>query len=157
MADFQAATKESATATGKLGTAYKAFFYFVRAYQDTVYRMILNVHGQNWRATQTTMNRAHKDRNLVGVLLRARLPEYLPWFAEWREKRNQIKDGVTTGWAGPDTDLGLVFNDIIVTPTTYASRTDISTAIRLSEAATAMSMSAGVTTLLDELIKGRRR
>lgn len=157
VADFQATTAASAAVTGKLSAAYKAFFYVVRAYHDTVYRMILNILGLDWWGKGASMQKAHDEKNPVGVLLRDRLANYLPWFTGWREKRNLVKDGVTTGWAGPDTDLGLVFNEVVVTPTTYAVRTDVSTAIRLSDAANAMTMSGRITALVHELIKQRRR
>jgi hypothetical protein len=144
-------TKE---ALWKLGAAYKTVFYFVRAYQDTLYRMVLNLQKQPWG--KQSMSRALRPDNPVGKLLGERLPEYLPWFEDWRDKRNKIKDGVTAGWAGPQTDPGLVFVEVIVTPGTYATRLDARTAIRLSDVAAAIEMSAQLTGLVHRLVKERQ-
>jgi hypothetical protein len=149
-------TRRARAATVKLGAAYKAAFYLVRAYQDTVYRMILNLQKRDWWGPNASMQRAITNEKKVGVLLRDRLPEYLEWFVEWREKRNRIKDGVVDSWTGPETDLGLVFSELLMKADgTTAVVVDGGKAIRLGDVVRAVEFSARLTALLKPVVAER--
>ena len=45
-----------------------------------------------------SMNSATNPRNPVAIVLAERAPEFIPWFERFRERRNEVKDGVNFGF-----------------------------------------------------------
>jgi len=123
----------------ELATVYKALFYFVRAYQDTLYGTLLVLNGQSagpFTSMQSCMGKKeNKYRNKINLVI----PEYIDWFLQWREKRNRIKSGVSCSFTGPADQLGVIFN--IVKGKENAIVSDLKSAVRLEDAVEAIKMS----------------
>lgn len=124
----------------------KAFYLFVRAYQDSLYGVLFKlVTGQpaGDRRMQRAAQRAH---NPVGELIRMHLPEYFEWFDRYRAQRNAIKNGVGFSTVGPTEDLGVAFTDFTGPGGVRVSfhRENI---VRVSDLAAALSASAALTNL----------
>ena len=96
----------------RLAVAFKSVFFYIRACQDDLYGLLLLALTGS-RHGQPSMNRAVKNPlNPVAVLLSSELPGYLDWFANWRDQRNNIKNGCNFGIVGPNVDLGIVFSQV---------------------------------------------
>jgi len=90
---------------------YKAMFYFVRAYQDAVARAFRLVYGQDW-GKFTSMHDILKNKDQPpGSELVSKLPQYADWFYEFRNKRNEIKLGVSLA-VGPDLSIIFVTEEV---------------------------------------------
>lgn len=120
----------SRTVSAKLQNLYKSMFFFLRAYHDTLYRAIREMQGQR-AGKYGSMSKALNEANSVRFLLDERLPEFIGWFADWRDKRNLIKEGVNFSIAGPQTNPGITFTR--VDPRTGGITVDVSQGIRLAE------------------------
>jgi hypothetical protein len=102
--------------SSSLQVVYKALFYFIRAYQDPLYKFILELEGQR-AGIKSSMNDIQRDKefkpnNLVADILRDSYAEYLSWFLKWRDMRNKIKYGNGFSTVGPQSNPGIAFNDI---------------------------------------------
>src|SRR6202171_655182 len=127
---------------GRLMVAYKAMFLLLRAFQDALYRLLNALLG----GSGGTMSAAQAPRNRVGVLLRANRPTYLPWFGDWKARRNQIKEGATFHLALPEHDMGVRFN--VIDRRTGNLRQDLSPQpVRIAEVVTALEESTDVVML----------
>ncbi len=85
---------------GKLGVAYKSFYFLVRAYHDVLYKLILCLNGQDI-SPKSSMYKAVNDEsrslvkdNPVGKFLSECCEEYAEWFISMRARRNLSKYGV---------------------------------------------------------------
>lgn len=84
---------------GKMGVAYKSFYFLVRAYHDVLYKLILCLHGQNV-GPKSSMNDAIdedgdvKRNNPVGEFISKCCNGYAEWFISMRARRNLSKYGV---------------------------------------------------------------
>lgn len=95
----------------RLITLFAAFFYFVRAYHDALYRAFNAVAGST---AEGSMGKAVKiptewrpgdapppfGKGPVAQILSAKLPGYATWFARFRFYRNAIKAGWPAGLIG---------------------------------------------------------
>ncbi|MBI3803848.1 MAG: hypothetical protein HY282_08820 [Nitrospirae bacterium] len=104
--------------SASLRVGYKAFFYFIRTYHDSLYKTLLSIiRQQAGRASAMTDTFDHKKKefklnNPVAQIIRTSYPDYINWFLSWREKRNAIKTGVGIAYIGPSYDLGISFNKL---------------------------------------------
>ena len=123
----------------ELATVYKALFYFVRAYQDTLYGTLLVLDGHSagsFTSMQSCMGKKeNKYRNKISLAI----PEYIDWFSRWREKRNRIKSGVSCSLAKPANQLGVIFN--IVKGKENAIVSDLKSVVTLKDAVESIKMS----------------
>jgi hypothetical protein len=104
----QAATELTRRPNARLGVVYKTVFFVVRALQDALYASYLEASGG--RAGQySSIKRGLEDGKPLRELLKARGSDYPDWFADWRDKRNRVKDGVNFGTTGVP-ELGVTFN-----------------------------------------------
>lgn len=134
----------------KFGATFKAFFYFVRAYQDGLYRLGKVIHGMELKrnvddSMKSAIDVKTKDfvaGNLVGDTLRATCPEYAPWFVDMRELRNKIKDGIGVSYSSGknfstgETTVGVQFR---------LPKTDEWPTVSLETATTALTISSKAT------------
>jgi hypothetical protein len=104
----------------RLRVAFKSVYFFVRAYQDALYRAALFVVDGEVAGGGARMARALRPDSSVGAYLQSAAPGYLTWFAEWRDQRNRVKDGVNFSTFIQGNDLGISFS-------TYTSEGGIST------------------------------
>lgn len=96
---------------GELRIVWKAWFFFVRALCDHIYRLLLaSAEGKPARRTGS-MNAALNPRNPVAIVLAEGAPEFIPWFARFRRQRNEVKDGVNFGFTAlASAGIAVTFN-----------------------------------------------
>jgi hypothetical protein len=99
------------TPGSRLIVLMKAFYLFLRALQDSVYAVQFEIITGS-KVGNARMQQALREGNPVGDAVRERLPDYLPWFGQWRHQRNTIKDGANFGTIGPGDYLGITFNTV---------------------------------------------
>jgi hypothetical protein len=89
----------------------KAFFIFLRAYQDAMYGVLFEITtGRRPGRGNSRMQQAVKtSNNPVAKVLAKELDGYLEWFGSWRDLRNEVKEGVNFTLLGPPEDIGLTF------------------------------------------------
>jgi hypothetical protein len=89
---------------------YKAFFFMVRAFQDRIYEVLFDLQTGNRAGDGIGMKEAlKKPANPVGALLRERAElDYFGWFGPFRDKRNELKDGVRASWGSSGGAFGIV-------------------------------------------------
>lgn len=76
----------------RVETAFKSVHMWLRAYQDAVCGVLLATRGDAVRR-HTSMSDRIKPGKPIGQYLDQNLPEYAPWFTEWRDRRNEMKIG----------------------------------------------------------------
>jgi len=94
----------------KVKVAYKALLFFVRAYQDALYRAFLQARGEK-AGPKSSMSSGLADGKPLAELFSDCIPPYRDWFRRWRERRNQVKDGVNLGFTSID-GFGLLFTSV---------------------------------------------
>jgi hypothetical protein len=92
----------------KVKVAYKALLFFVRAHQDALYRAFLQACGEK-AGQKSSMSSGLADGKPLAELFSDCIPLYRDWFWRWRERRNQVKNGVNVGFTSIDR-FGLLFN-----------------------------------------------
>lgn len=123
----------------ELATVYKALFYFVRAYQDTLYGTLLVLDGESVGPFTSMQSCVGKKENEYRNKINLAIPEYIDWFSRWREKRNRIKLGVSCSLAKPANQLGVIFN--IVKGKENAIVSDLKSVVTLQDVVEAIEMS----------------
>jgi hypothetical protein len=125
--------------TRRLAIAYKAFFIFVRAYQDVMYCLM------NDSSTGSMESAFKNEKNPVRLFLDGHLPSYVEWFPEFRTLRNKIKYGFGAAMSGVGSTRGSGDMGLIVT------QSPASMAVyHLSDAARALDASSQVTQVTRE-------
>ena len=154
---FQQHFKMTDDSFAKLRANYKGLFYIIRAYQDALYNVLLEITGERAGAFTSMYDafcsdkRDFEAKNPVAEILKAFYPEYLEWFLDWREKRNLITSGVGCAFEGPSDDLGIAFRAF---DTSAGSSADYAGAVRISDVIGALKASAGLASLaLEQAIR----
>lgn len=97
-----------------LRVAWKSWFFFVSAFCDQSYRLLLaDLRGS--AATRGTMSSVTKSTNPVAELLRTQAPDVLDWFIAFRRRRNVVKEGTMfsfTALASPG--VGITFRTLVI-------------------------------------------
>lgn len=78
----------------RVETAFKSVHMWLRAYQDAVCGVLLATRGDPV-GRHTSMGERIKPGKPIGVYLAEHLPGYSAWFAEWRDRRNEMKIGAS--------------------------------------------------------------
>jgi hypothetical protein len=105
------AAQRSKEAVGELKTCYKAYFFFIRAFHDGCYRVLLNLNGQT-PGDYSSMNQCIKKKVSPIFEQIGSIPGYIDWFKAFREKRNIIKKGINFSLCGPQWDVGVGFSTV---------------------------------------------
>jgi hypothetical protein len=136
--------RSRAKPTRRLAVAYKAFFIFVRAYQDAIYCMLNERPGGS-------MNRVVKNGNPIRIYLEGQLPSYLIWFPDFRDLRNKIKDGLGAGISGVTSPIesGALGLNVGATPSVIYG------VYHLNDAATALEFSSQITNVTREWVQSK--
>ncbi len=134
----------------ELAIVFKALFYFVRAYQDTLYGTLLVLDGQSVGPFTSMQSCIGKIENRYRNRIDLAVPEYIDWFLRWREKRNRIKSGVSCSLAKPANQLGVIFN--IVKGKENAIVSDLKSVVTLQDAVEAMKMSYELAKYINSII-----
>lgn len=105
------AAKRSEESTWELKAGYKAYFFFIRAFHDASYGVLLNLCGSTPGA-YTSMNRCI-TRKVSPIFEQIEtIPGYIDWFKAFKKKRDLVKSGVNFSLCGPQWDVGVGFNKI---------------------------------------------
>jgi hypothetical protein len=120
---------------------YKTAILMIRAYQDSLCRVLLISLGLR-AGGYTSMSKALKnERNLVRLLIQREVPEYPDWFSRWRELRNRVKSGAPLGLTAMRGDVGVVFShmegaslSIDLSGTNIVSLADVADGLAMSSA-----------------------
>lgn len=115
--------------------SFKAVLFFLRLYQDGIYRCLNN-------STSGSMSGISNDRNPVRQIFSRELPTYYEWFSGFRVKRDHVKFGRSCSMAGPRDNLGVIFNEVTDQNGVVV---DLRTAFHLSDIIKAIQMSIEVT------------
>jgi hypothetical protein len=130
--------------SSRLKVAYKAMFLFVRAHQDSLYKVILELHGQTTGRASSMVDAAREPRvptnsvNPARAFLLRSVPGYLEWFGSWRDRRNRVKLGVNFGLVGPASQLGINFCHVTADGGLVSELADV---VRLPDVLKALEMS----------------
>lgn len=111
--DWKHHFKENMNAMDRNAVAYKAIYFFIRALQDAVYSVLLELCGNESKKYLHMSRCLNEKRDSVNQILKKGFPNYFKWFDEFRTKRNKIKNGITYG-GGYDSDRNLSINMNIV-------------------------------------------
>lgn len=140
----------------KFGSAFKAFMFLVRAYQDAIYKIVLCINDQTvgGKSSMTkavdVKTRTFIVSNSAGNLLAGVVPEYATWFSDMRKQRDFIKYGAGIGYY---TAKNFVTNETTVAIKLHTSSEsekptisldDVSSALRASTAATKAIINFGI-------------
>lgn len=100
----------------RLRIGVKSWFFFVRALCDSVYKLLMAIETKTAAPQGGSMSTALKNgRNPVALLLNAQAPSWLDWFRNFKDMRDEIKEGVGVGISDLGADgIGLLFQ--IYTP-----------------------------------------
>jgi hypothetical protein len=131
-----------------LKVAYKGYFYFIRAFQDAVYGVLLNLLDENIGQSMKGMKKALKDSSPVNKWI-LEIDGYKEWFLEFREKRNKIKIGVRFNIRGPQWDPGVGFS----IPTKDGGTSSGTDSVKIMDLIKAIDMSAEALKLIRQKLK----
>jgi hypothetical protein len=116
--------KTQAPELDELRLLMKSWWFFVRAFCDNAYQLLLGEIENRAARAGGSMNAALHPGNPVGTELNSVAPEVLPWFEELRQVRNDMKRGAAFGFTQLDArGLGL---------TVYILRAHVSPVRRVS-------------------------
>ncbi|MFH2057776.1 MAG: hypothetical protein ABIJ59_02615 [Pseudomonadota bacterium] len=101
----------SQESTNELKAVYKAYFFFIRAFHDACYGILLNLNGQQAGA-YSSMNKCLKKQPKPMYNQVASIDNYIDWFKDFKNKRDSIKKGVSFSLCGPQWDVGVGFTKV---------------------------------------------
>ncbi len=105
---WKAASVEVFPQIDRLAVAYKALFFFLRAFQDLGYATLLELSGQRTGEGTSMKNcfapqkNGRSSNNPIHADISSALPEYEAWFKSFRELRNDFKRGRGHGLSTSD-------------------------------------------------------
>jgi hypothetical protein len=135
-------------ALAKLGAAFKAFLFPIRAYQDAVYKVGLRILGQHiggesgMKSAVNIRARTFVTTNPIGDLLARSVPEYALWFASLRGQRDFIKYGAGVSYSSAK---NFVTGETTVAVRLHTSSENEQPSISLDDVSRALQMSTGAT------------
>ena len=100
-----------------LSVLMKAWLFFVRAFCDSAYRLLLAEMEGRPTSRGGSMGSALRPTNPVAVKIASEAPELLDWFRTLREIRNDMKEGESFAFSGLDArGLALTIYEIRIHP-----------------------------------------
>ncbi|VXB54602.1 hypothetical protein [Massilia sp. 9I] len=106
--DSLAARREEEGRRG-LTVAYKAILFFIRAFQDSAYAVLVELTGGKAPAYPSMSRCLGKQKNGPSFQVISGIEGYEEWFFRMRDWRNRIKSGVGFGMVGPQSNVGVAF------------------------------------------------
>ena len=106
-----AARREEESRRG-LMVAYKSILFFLRAFQDSAYAVLVELTGGRAPIYPSMSDCLRKKKNGPVFKIISEIDGYEAWFFRMRDWRNKIKSGVGFGLAGPQTNIGVAFTHI---------------------------------------------
>jgi len=96
-----------------LSVLMKAWLFFVRAFCDNAYRLLLGDAEHRPAPRSGSMERVLNEKNPVAVLLATRAPDVPEWFRNLRALRNAMKEGAAFAFSQLDArGLGLTIFEV---------------------------------------------
>ena len=141
---WKAASAEVFPQIDRLAVAYKALFFFLRAFQDLAYAILLELSGQrsgqgtSMKDCFTPIKDGLKSNNPIRADIVSALPGYEAWFKSFRDLRNDFKNG---RGHGSSTSEGRIKVGIDLQRGNVSERRAL---IGLDDVTSALEMSAGL-------------
>jgi hypothetical protein len=95
-----------------LMVAYKSILFFLRAFHDSAYAVLVELTGGRAGAYPSMYACLTKKKNGPASEVVFQIPGYEPWFLKMRDWRNKIKNGAGLALDGPQTNIGVSFMHI---------------------------------------------
>lgn len=94
--------------------AFKTMYFYIRAFQDAMYNILLELSGQASGNKGTMSNIVNsngelKIKNPVARVINDSIPEYIEWFVVMKKQRDLVKTGINFAIIGPGHDPGISF------------------------------------------------
>lgn len=145
------AGQRSKEAVGELKTCYKAYFFFIRAFHDACYGVLLNLNGRT-PGDYSSMNRCI-DRQVPPIFEKiVSTPGYIVWFKDFKEKRDLIKKGINFSLCGPQWDVGVGFGTVTPEGGLVTNVAEGSHKFRLGDLISALKYSTAIIELISQEI-----
>lgn len=108
----------------ELRVLWKAWFFFVRALCDNIYRVLLaNTESRSARQGGSMSQAAANPANPVARTLSGDAPVFLTWFIAFRDRRNDVKQGVNVACTALNSPgVSITFNEFRSDPATGVAR-----------------------------------
>jgi hypothetical protein len=145
------AAQRSKEAVGELKTCYKAYFFFIRAFHDACYGVLLNLNGRT-PGDYSSMNRCI-DKKVSPIFEKiVSLPGYIAWLKDFKKKRDQIKKGINFSLCGPQWDVGVGFTTVTPEGGSVSNVAEGSHKFRLGDLISALKYSIAIVELISQEI-----
>jgi len=145
------AAQRSKEAVGGLKTCYKAYFFFIRAFHDACYGVLLNLNGQT-PGNYSSMNHCI-DRKVSPIFEKiVSIPGYIVWFKDFKKKRDLIKKGINFSLCGPQWDVGVGFDTVTPEGGSVTNVAEGSHKFRLGDLISALKYSTAIVELISREI-----
>jgi hypothetical protein len=145
------AAQRSEESAWELKTCYKAYFFFIRAFHDACYGVLLNLNGLT-PGHYSSMNRCI-ERKVSPIFEQiVSLPGYIKWFKAFKEKRDLIKKGINFSLCGPQWDIGVGFDRITPEGGVVVDASPNGNKFRLGDLISALRYSAAIVELVSRNI-----
>lgn len=135
--------------SSRLSLGYKTSFFFIRAYQDALCRVLLVLAGQRAGGYSSMSTAMKKSASPVRLLFDQELPSYREWFKQWTALRDKLKVGTGFSFQLIDGELGVVFVGIAAPEGTHSGLSTHQT-VYLSDVAAALGQTATAVTVTVE-------
>jgi hypothetical protein len=143
------AAQRSKEAVGELKTCYKVYFFFIRAFHDACYGMLLNLNGQP-PGKYSSMNRCI-DRKVSPIFEKINsIGGYIVWFKDFKEKRDLIKEGINFSLCGPQWDVGVNFTTVTPEGGSVSNVAEGSHKFRLGDLNSALKYSIAIVEVISQ-------
>jgi len=141
---------------GKLGVAYKSFYFFIRAFHDAILKLILGIYKQGVSQHSSMKDAINletmtiKQNHPVEYILKEKSKDYAQWFMTMRDRRNLLKHGTGVGYlTGKDyieneTTLAIVFGNPTKDQSPPLYLDEIIQALEMSIELTKLAISYGI-------------
>ena len=143
------AAKRSEESMRELKASYKAYFFFIRAFHDASYGVLLNLNGLN-PGKYSSMNKCITKQNDIYKQIDL-IPGYVDWFKAFKKKRDLVKGGVNFSLCGPQWDVGVGFNKITQDGGLVVSADMNEGKVRIGDLTSAFRFSFAIVKLISEI------
>lgn len=145
------AAQRSEEAAWDLKTCYKAYFFFIRAFHDSCYCLLLNLANQN-SGNYSSMNKCIQKESMPMFEQISSISGYVDWFKDFKKKRDAIKIGQNFSLCGSQWNVGISFNEITADNRLVIDASPDGKKFRLGDLIIAFQYSTAIVNLIRELI-----
>lgn len=150
------AGKRSDQSAGELKACYKAYFFFIRAFHDACYGVLLNLSGST-PGDYSSMNRCI-SRKVAPIFSQiSNIPGYIEWFDAFKTKRDNIKKGIGFSLCGPQWDVGVGFDRVTPEGGIVVDAGENGNNFRLGDLIASIEYSIAIVKLISEIVKSSNK